>query len=162
MSRLVTVSGLHNFRRALLSDNKLKLNEKGSIGNLFVLKCSIWVENEIADMKWVSFRGWLGSALEIGLGAPSAIQKELGVEPLFLRIERSQRRRFEHLFRMPPGHLPFEVFLARSTCLEDPKLAGGILYPFWPGSASVSPSRSWERDVRVSLLNLFPLQPDFG
>jgi len=41
--------------------------------------------------------------------------RELGVEPLLLRIERSQLRRFGHLIRMPPGRLPFEVFQARPT-----------------------------------------------
>ena len=38
--------------------------------------------------------------------------EELGVEPLLLHIERSQLRWLGHLFRMPPGRLPREVFLA--------------------------------------------------
>ncbi|TWW73461.1 hypothetical protein D4764_15G0008550 [Takifugu flavidus] len=42
----------------------------------------------------------------------SAIQEELGVEPLLLRFERSQMRWLGHLVRMPPGHLPGEVFRA--------------------------------------------------
>ncbi|XP_065817852.1 uncharacterized protein [Labrus bergylta] len=45
----------------------------------------------------------------------SDIQGELGVEPLLLRIERSQLRWFGHLLRMPPGRLPLEVFQARPT-----------------------------------------------
>jgi len=45
----------------------------------------------------------------------SDIQRELGVEPLLLRIERSQLRWFGHLIRMPPGRLPLEVFRARPT-----------------------------------------------
>ncbi len=39
--------------------------------------------------------------------------EELGVEPLLRCIKRSQLRWFEHLVRMPPGHLPMEVFQAR-------------------------------------------------
>ncbi|TWW68268.1 hypothetical protein D4764_19G0000660 [Takifugu flavidus] len=42
----------------------------------------------------------------------SAIREELGVEPLLLRVERSQMRWLGHLFRMPPGRLPGEVFRA--------------------------------------------------
>lgn len=40
----------------------------------------------------------------------SDIRRELRVEPLLLSIERSQLRWFRHLVRMPPGHLPVEVF----------------------------------------------------
>ncbi|KAI3363185.1 hypothetical protein L3Q82_011554, partial [Scortum barcoo] len=36
-------------------------------------------------------------------------------EPLLLRIERSQLRWLGHLFRMPPGRLPREVFQACPT-----------------------------------------------
>jgi len=43
----------------------------------------------------------------------SDIRRELGVELLLLRVERSQLRWFGHLFRMPPGRLHSEVFLAR-------------------------------------------------
>ncbi|TWW57360.1 hypothetical protein D4764_07G0000790, partial [Takifugu flavidus] len=39
----------------------------------------------------------------------SAIQEELGVEPLLLRVERNQMRWLGHLVRMPPGRLPGEV-----------------------------------------------------
>ncbi|KAI3363825.1 hypothetical protein L3Q82_001427 [Scortum barcoo] len=42
-------------------------------------------------------------------------REELGVEPLLLRIERSQLRWLGHLFRMPPGRLPREVFQACPT-----------------------------------------------
>ena len=44
----------------------------------------------------------------------SVIREGLGVEPLLLRIERSQMRWLEHLVKMPPGH-PGEVFRARPT-----------------------------------------------
>ncbi|KAI3361979.1 hypothetical protein L3Q82_012326, partial [Scortum barcoo] len=43
----------------------------------------------------------------------SVTREELGVEPLLLRIERSQLGWLGHLFRMPPGRLPREVFQAR-------------------------------------------------
>ncbi|TWW77428.1 hypothetical protein D4764_12G0008180 [Takifugu flavidus] len=42
----------------------------------------------------------------------SAIQEELVVEPLLLRVERSQMGWLGHLVRMPPGRLPGEVFRA--------------------------------------------------
>ncbi|TWW55039.1 hypothetical protein D4764_09G0000880 [Takifugu flavidus] len=42
----------------------------------------------------------------------SAIREELGVEPLLLRVERSQMRWLGHLVRMPPGRLPGDVFRA--------------------------------------------------
>ncbi|KAI3371037.1 hypothetical protein L3Q82_023518 [Scortum barcoo] len=49
----------------------------------------------------------------------SVTREELGgrpVEPLLLHIERSQLRRWlQHLFRMPPGRLPREVFQACPT-----------------------------------------------
>ncbi|KAK3567087.1 hypothetical protein QTP86_009780 [Hemibagrus guttatus] len=45
----------------------------------------------------------------------SVTREELGVEPLLLHIERGQFRWLEHLFQMPPGHLPGEVFRACPT-----------------------------------------------
>ncbi|KAK3508311.1 hypothetical protein QTP70_020019 [Hemibagrus guttatus] len=42
----------------------------------------------------------------------SVTREELGVEPLLLHIERGQLRWLRHLFRMPPGRLPGEVFRA--------------------------------------------------
>ncbi|KAI3366339.1 hypothetical protein L3Q82_000503 [Scortum barcoo] len=46
----------------------------------------------------------------------SVTREELRVEPLLLlRIERSQLRWLGHLFRMPPGRLPREVFQACPT-----------------------------------------------
>ncbi|KAK3559081.1 hypothetical protein QTP86_002998 [Hemibagrus guttatus] len=45
----------------------------------------------------------------------SVTQEELGVEPLLLHIERGQLRWLGHLFRMPPGRLPGEVFRACPT-----------------------------------------------
>ncbi|KAK3548003.1 hypothetical protein QTP70_001912 [Hemibagrus guttatus] len=45
----------------------------------------------------------------------SVTREELGVEPLLLHIERGQLRWLGHLFRMPPGSLPGEVFRACPT-----------------------------------------------
>ncbi|KAI3363774.1 hypothetical protein L3Q82_001205 [Scortum barcoo] len=45
----------------------------------------------------------------------SVTWEELGVEPLLLRIKRSQLRWLGYLFRMPPGRLPREVFQACPT-----------------------------------------------
>ncbi|KAK3572192.1 hypothetical protein QTP86_025596, partial [Hemibagrus guttatus] len=45
----------------------------------------------------------------------SVTREELGVEPLLLHIERGQLRWLGHLFRMPPGRLPAEVFRACPT-----------------------------------------------
>ena len=45
----------------------------------------------------------------------SDIREGLGVEPLLLRVERSQLRWLGHLVRMPPGRIPGEVFRARPT-----------------------------------------------
>ncbi|KAI3359915.1 hypothetical protein L3Q82_014268, partial [Scortum barcoo] len=92
--------------------------------------------------------GWLGAPLRDRVRS-SVIREELGVEPLLLRIERSQLRWLGHLFRMPPGRLPREVFQARvppggglgktqdtleRLCLSD-----------WPGNASGSPRKSWRK-----------------
>ncbi|KAI3368720.1 hypothetical protein L3Q82_025415 [Scortum barcoo] len=75
----------------------------------------------------------------------SVIREELGVEPLLLRIERSQLRWLGHLFRMPPGRLPREVFQACPTGRrprEDPGHAGETMSLSWPGNASGSPGRA--------------------
>ncbi|KAK3528750.1 hypothetical protein QTP70_011199 [Hemibagrus guttatus] len=45
----------------------------------------------------------------------SVTREELGVEPLLLHIERGQLRWLGHLFRMPPGRLPGELFWACPT-----------------------------------------------
>ncbi|KAK3523520.1 hypothetical protein QTP70_001888 [Hemibagrus guttatus] len=45
----------------------------------------------------------------------SATREELGVDPLLLHIERGQLRWLGHLFRMPLGRLPGEVFRACPT-----------------------------------------------
>jgi len=45
----------------------------------------------------------------------SGIRRELRVEPLLLRLQRSQLRWFRDLVRIPPGRLPLEVFRACPT-----------------------------------------------
>ncbi|KAK3550319.1 hypothetical protein QTP86_024317 [Hemibagrus guttatus] len=45
----------------------------------------------------------------------SVTREELGVEPLLLHIERGLLRWLGHLFQMPPGRLPGEVFRACPT-----------------------------------------------
>ncbi|KAK3555164.1 hypothetical protein QTP86_010048 [Hemibagrus guttatus] len=45
----------------------------------------------------------------------SVTREELGVEPLLLHIERGQLRWLGHLFRMPLGRFPGEVFWACPT-----------------------------------------------
>ena len=45
----------------------------------------------------------------------SVTWEELGVAPLLLHVERSQLRWLGHLYQMPPGCLPREVFLACPT-----------------------------------------------
>ncbi|KAI3374811.1 hypothetical protein L3Q82_021033 [Scortum barcoo] len=74
--------------------------------------------------------------------------RSFGVEPLLLHIERSQLRWLGHLFRMPPGRLPREVFQACPTGRrprEDPGHAGETISLSWPGNASGSPWKSWRK-----------------
>ena len=44
----------------------------------------------------------------------SEIQKSLNIEPLLLRTERSQLRRFGHVSRMPQERLPKQALLAKA------------------------------------------------
>ena len=97
----------------------------------------------------------------------SVTREELGVEPLLLRIERSQLRWLGHLYRMPPGRLPREVFLAcpagrrprgrPRTRWSDyvTRLAWERLGVLLEGLEEVS----GEREVWVSLLRLLPPRP---
>ncbi|KAI3369738.1 hypothetical protein L3Q82_024404, partial [Scortum barcoo] len=96
----------------------------------------------------VGWRGWLGRSLRDKVRS-SVTREELGVEePLLLHIERSQLRWLGHLFRMPPGRLPREVFQACPTSGggpgEDPGHAGGTMSLSWPGNASGSPPEELE------------------
>ncbi|KAK3511307.1 hypothetical protein QTP70_000398 [Hemibagrus guttatus] len=100
----------------------------------------------------------------------SVTREELGVEPLLLHIERGQLRWLGHLFRMPPGRLPGEVFRACPTW----KRPRGRPRTRWRDYVSrlawerlgVPPEEledvSGEREVWASLLRLLPPQPGSG
>ena len=100
----------------------------------------------------------------------SVIRSELGVDPLLLRIERSQMRWLEHLIRTPPGCLPGEVFRVRPTG----RRPRGRPRTRWRDYVS---RLAWERlgipreeldevagerEVWASLLRLLPPRPDPG
>ncbi|KAL3048111.1 hypothetical protein OYC64_006814 [Pagothenia borchgrevinki] len=98
----------------------------------------------------------------------SVIREGLGVEPLLLRVERSQLRWFGHLVRMPPGRLPREVFQARPAGKRERGVdlgpGGGIISLRWPGSALGSPSQSWlmwpgKRKFGAFCWNCYPCDP---
>ncbi|KAK3546888.1 hypothetical protein QTP86_003816 [Hemibagrus guttatus] len=94
----------------------------------------------------------------------SATQEELGVEPLLLHITRGQLRWLGHLFQMPPGRLPGEVFRACPTG----KRPRGRPRTRWRDYVSrltwerlgIPPEEleevSVEREVGASLLRLLP------
>ncbi|TWW69209.1 hypothetical protein D4764_18G0000150 [Takifugu flavidus] len=100
----------------------------------------------------------------------SAIREELGVEPLLLRVERSQMRWLGHLVRMPPGRLPGEVFRACPSGRRPP----GRPRTRWRDYVSrlvwerlrIPPDEleevAGEREVWASLLRLLPPRPDPG
>ncbi|XP_048857101.1 uncharacterized protein LOC125724452 [Brienomyrus brachyistius] len=111
----------------------------------------LWVVTErtrsrmqAAEMSFL--RRVAGLSLRDGVRS-SVIREGLRVEPLLLRIERSQMRWLGHLIRMPPGRLPGEVFRACPTGRRPRgrprEYAGEIMSPGWPGNASGSPQRSW-------------------
>ncbi|KAK0151875.1 putative uncharacterized transposon-derived protein F52C9.6 [Merluccius polli] len=100
----------------------------------------------------------------------SVIREELGVDPLLLRVERSQMRWLGHLVRMPPGRLPGEVFRACPTG----RRPRGRPRTRWRDYVS---RLAWERlgipqeevdevagerEVWASLLRLLPPRPDPG
>ncbi|XP_056892948.1 PVR cell adhesion molecule related 2 like isoform X5 [Takifugu flavidus] len=100
----------------------------------------------------------------------SAIREELGVEPLLLRVERSQMTWLGHLVRMPPGRLPGEVFMACPSGRRPP----GRPRTRWRDYVSrlvweclgIPPDEleevAGEREVWASLLRLLPPRPDPG
>uniref|UniRef100_A0A8C6Q6A0 Reverse transcriptase domain-containing protein n=1 Tax=Nothobranchius furzeri TaxID=105023 RepID=A0A8C6Q6A0_NOTFU len=97
----------------------------------------------------------------------SDIREGLGVEPLLLRIERSQMRWFGDLVRMPPGCLPGEVFRACPAGRRPP----GRPRTRWRGYISnlvqerlgVLPEelleKAGERTVWSSLVGMLPPRP---
>ncbi|KAK3546902.1 hypothetical protein QTP86_003774 [Hemibagrus guttatus] len=72
----------------------------------------LWVMTEAAEMSFL--RRLAGRSLRDRVRS-FVTQEELRVEPLLLHIERGQLRWLGHLFRMPLGHLPGEVFRACPT-----------------------------------------------
>ncbi|XP_054592057.2 LINE-1 retrotransposable element ORF2 protein [Nothobranchius furzeri] len=100
----------------------------------------------------------------------SDIREGLGVEPLLLRIERSQLRWFGHLVRMPPGRLPGEVFRACPAGRRPP----GRPRTRWRGYVSnlvrerlgVLPEelvdKAGERTAWSSLIGMLPPRPGPG
>ncbi|XP_061618152.1 uncharacterized protein LOC133471975 [Phyllopteryx taeniolatus] len=98
----------------------------------------------------------------------SVIREDLRVEPLLLRIERSQMRWLGHLIRMPPGRLPGEVF---RTCPTGRRPRGRprsrwrdyILRLAWERLGIPTEELdevAGEREVWASLLKLLPPRPD--
>ena len=100
----------------------------------------------------------------------SVIREGLGVEPLLLRVERSQLRWFGHLSRMPAGRLPREVYQAcptgsrprgrprtrwRNYISDLAKERLGIPEPELANVAQ-------ERKTWSLLLDLLPPRPDLG
>ncbi|KAK3528884.1 hypothetical protein QTP70_012076 [Hemibagrus guttatus] len=100
----------------------------------------------------------------------SVTWEELRVEPLVLHIERGQLRWLGHLFHMPPGRLPGEVFRACPTG----KRPRGRPRTRWRDYASrlaweclgvpleELEEVSGEREVWASLLRLLPPRPGSG
>uniref|UniRef100_A0A671UNG7 Reverse transcriptase domain-containing protein n=2 Tax=Sparus aurata TaxID=8175 RepID=A0A671UNG7_SPAAU len=100
----------------------------------------------------------------------SVTREELRVEPLLLHIERSQLRWLGHLFRMPPGRLPREVFLAcpsgrRPRGRPRTRWCDYVAQLAWE-RLGVLPEEleavSGEREVWVSLLRQLPPRPGPG
>ncbi|KAI3352062.1 hypothetical protein L3Q82_020878, partial [Scortum barcoo] len=104
------------------SEGKMEREIDRRIGAASTVMRSVYqtVVDKIADTsgrnEFPPLAGWLGAPLEIGVRS-SVTREELGVEPLLLHIER---RWLGHLFRMPPGRLPREVFQACPTREEAP------------------------------------------
>ncbi|KAK3556749.1 hypothetical protein QTP70_016703 [Hemibagrus guttatus] len=100
----------------------------------------------------------------------SVTREELGVELLLLHIERGQLRWLGHLFRMPPGRLPGEVFRACPTGKRPrgrprTRWRDYVFRLAWE-RLGVPPEEleevAREREVWASLLRLLPLRPGSG
>ncbi|KAK3523553.1 hypothetical protein QTP70_002456 [Hemibagrus guttatus] len=100
----------------------------------------------------------------------SVTREELGVEPLLLHIERGQLRWLGHLFRMPPGRLPGEVFRAcptgkRSRGRPRTRWRDYVFRLAWE-RLGVPPEEleevAREMEVWASLLRLLPPRPGSG
>lgn len=100
----------------------------------------------------------------------SATRERLGVEPLLLRLERSQLRWFGHLVRMPPERLPREVLEARPTGRR-PRGRPRTRWRDYIDSLALErlgipqeevTNVALEREVWSSLVELLPPRPDYG
>ncbi|KAK3558236.1 hypothetical protein QTP86_013969 [Hemibagrus guttatus] len=100
----------------------------------------------------------------------SVTREELGVEPLLLHIERGQLRWLGHLFRMPPGRLPGEVFRACPTGKRPrgrprTRWRDYVFRLAWE-HLGIPPEEleevAREREVWASLLRLLPPRPSSG
>ena len=100
----------------------------------------------------------------------SVTREELGVQPLLLHIQRDQLRWIRHLFQMPPGRLPGEVFRAcparrRPQGRPRTRWRDYVSQLAWE-RLGVPPEEleevSGEREVWASLLRLLPLRPGHG
>ncbi|KAK0145481.1 putative uncharacterized transposon-derived protein F52C9.6 [Merluccius polli] len=85
----------------------------------------------------------------------SVIREELGVDPLLLRVERSQMRWLGHLVRMPPGRLPGE------TSKIGPYVSRLAWERLWIPREELD-EVAGEREVWAPLLRLLPPRPDSG
>jgi len=95
------------------------------------------------QLKWVSFRGGLGSDLE--RGRSSTIRRELGVEPLLFHIERSQLRWFIWLECLLVASL-WRFFGHIHLGGGRPRTCWSVIciYSFWPVKVFGPPRRSWQ------------------
>ena len=100
----------------------------------------------------------------------SVTRERLGVEPLLLRLERSQLRWFGHLVRMPPERLPREVLGARPTGRR-PRGRPRRRWRDYIDSLALDrlgipqeevTNVALEREVWSSLVELLPPRPDYG
>ncbi|KAK3524499.1 hypothetical protein QTP70_029268 [Hemibagrus guttatus] len=98
---------------------KKELNRKSIYVPTLTYGHELWVMTErvrsriqVAEMSFL--RRVAGRSLRDRVRS-SVTREELRVEPLLLHIERGQLRWLGHLFRMPPGCLPGEVFRACPT-----------------------------------------------
>ncbi|KAK3534420.1 hypothetical protein QTP86_015228 [Hemibagrus guttatus] len=100
----------------------------------------------------------------------SVTREELGVEPLLFHIEKGQLRWLGHLFRMPLGRLPGEVFRACPTGKRPQgrprtRWRDYVFRLAWE-RLGVPPEEleevAREREVWASLLRLLPPRPSSG
>lgn len=112
---------MHSFYRTVLTKRELSWNAKLSIYRaIFVPNLTYFHEEWVMNKRTSSqaekmgfIKRVTGVSLRDGVRR-SVICEELVVEPLLLRVERSQLRWFAHLVGMPPWHAPREVIQART------------------------------------------------